>query len=78
MEIKRRKKLLCPDKGCKRELREDELRDLLQEKDVNAYMSYITEQCVDAIKELDWCPTPNCSYPFMKSGDSDFYCDKCC
>lgn len=68
----------CPDVKCSQILTPQDIEEFLDGKDLERYHNnqldfYIASRS----KDISYCPTLGCNYPFEHSGVSDFECPKC-
>ena len=61
--------ICCPDLQCKTPLEYPEIELILERKDLDRYLKFLTENYLRSDPNVRWCPKPGCETPMIGSKD---------
>ena len=63
--------LVCPDAGCREEIADTDLKELLSRELYVKYSHFALSQAVDQQNDISWCPTADCKFAFVYEDDGN-------
>ncbi|TNV80165.1 hypothetical protein FGO68_gene10166 [Halteria grandinella] len=72
--------IVCAKVGCKQEISMKDMSILLTKMELADYSEYKTKALLEQYTDLEYCPLPDCGYPFVtdtSQGVNKYRCQKC-